>query len=183
MDDLAALKNCLDGDKDSFRYLVERYQHQAVGHATAVLGNREDALDAVQEAFIDAYRAIDKFDFVRRFYPWFYVLLRNRCFKILASADRRNTENAENADETEILAPQPESSIEETLSLEAALLALPPEDRELVTLKYLDGFSYQELAELLQIPRGTVMSRLYYARKQLQAKLTEKTFGRTEKRL
>jgi len=170
MDDSAALKKCIDGDKDSFRYLVERYQHQALGHATAVLGNREDALDAVQEAFIDAYRAIDGFDFARRFYPWFYVLLRRRCFKILASAGKRKTESVE---ETEILAPQPASSIEEILSLEAALLALSPEDRELVTLKYLDGFSYQELAELLQIPKGTVMSRLYYARKQLQLKLTK----------
>jgi RNA polymerase sigma-70 factor, ECF subfamily len=169
MDDSIALKNCLNGDKESFRYLVERYQNQAVGHATGVLGNREDALDAVQEAFVDAFRAIDKFDPSRRFYPWFYVLLRNRCFKMLAASDRQNTINLE---ESEILAPGNESSIEDTLTLEAALLALTPEDRELITLKYLDGLSYQELAELLQIPRGTVMSRLFYARKQLQTNLT-----------
>jgi len=169
MDDSIALKNCLDGDKESFRYLVERYQNQAVGHATAVLGNREDALDAVQEAFVDAFRAIDKFDSSRRFYPWFYVLLRNRCFKMLATPGRQNTISKE---DSEILAPGNESSIEDTLALEAALLALTPEDRELITLKYLDGLSYQELANLLQIPRGTVMSRLFYARKQLQAKLT-----------
>ena len=169
MDDLVAIRNCIDGDKDSFRFLVERYQHQAIGHATAILGNREDASDAVQEAFIDAYRAINRFDFTRRFYPWFYVLLRNRCFKMLAAAGRRDTQRA---DEMEILAPQSESSIEATLSLEAALLSLMLEDRELVTLKYLDGLSYQELAELLQIPKGTVMSRLFYARRELQAKLT-----------
>ena len=169
MDDSLALKNCLDGDMESFRYLVERYQNQAIGHATAVLGNREDALDAVQEAFVDAYRAIDKFDSSRRFYPWFYVLLRNRCFKMLATPGRQNTISKE---ESEILAPGNESSIEDTLALEAALLALTPEDRELITLKYLDGLSYQELADLLQIPRGTVMSRLFYARKQLQTILT-----------
>jgi len=169
MDDSAALKNCLDGEKESFRYLVERYQNQAVGHAAAVLGNGEDARDAVQEAFIDAYRAIDRFDFSRRFYPWFYVLLRHRCFKMLASAGSRKAASLE---EAEILASRTGFSIEETLSLEAALLALSAEDRELITLKYLDGFSYQELAELLQIPRGTVMSRLFYARKRLQAKLT-----------
>jgi len=169
MDDSIALKNCLDGDRESFRYLVERYQNQAVGHATAVLGNREDAKDAVQEAFVDAFRALDRFDASRRFYPWFYVLLRNRCFKMLAASARHNTIST---DESEILAPSNESSIEDTLALEAALLALTPEDRELITLKYLDGLSYQELAELLQIPRGTVMSRLFYARKQLQMKLT-----------
>ena len=171
MDDLEALKNCIDGDKESFRYLVKRYQNQAVDHATAFLGNREDALDAVQEAFIDAYQAINRFDLTRRFYPWFYVLLRNRCFKMLASTGNRIRENIE---ETEILASNSESSIEELLSLETALLDLSPEDRELITLKYLNGLSYEELAEHLQIPRGTVMSRLYYARKQLQAKLTKK---------
>jgi RNA polymerase sigma-70 factor, ECF subfamily len=169
MDDLIALKNCMNGEKESFRYLVERYQNQAVGHATAVLGNRQDALDAVQEAFIDAYKAIDKFDFSRRFYPWFYVLLRNRCFKMLASTGRRDT--VQSVEGMEILAPGVEPSIEEALALEAALLALSPEDRELITLKYLEGLSYQELAEFLQIPKGTVMSRLFHARKQLQAKL------------
>jgi RNA polymerase sigma-70 factor, ECF subfamily len=168
MDDSTALKNCLDGDRESFRYLVERYQNQAVGHATAVLGNREDAKDAVQEAFVDAFRALGKFDPSRRFYPWFYVLLRNRCFKMLAAHGRQNTVSAQ---DREILAPCTQASIEETLTLEAALLALTPEERELLTLKYLDGLSYQELADLLQIPRGTVMSRLFYARKQLQMKL------------
>ena len=170
MDDLTALKNCIDGDKDSFRHLVECYQNQAVAHATTVLGNRQDALDAVQEAFIDAYQAIDRFDFSRRFYPWFYVLLRNRCFKMLASRGRRGT--VQIMEVPEILTPTPESSIEDTLSLEAALLSLSPEDRELITLKYFDGLSYQELAEFLQIPKGTVMSRLFYARKPLQAELT-----------
>src|SRR6185503_18744499 len=111
MDDSIALKNFLDGDMESFRYLVERYQNQAVGHATAVLGNREDALDAVQEAFVDAFRAIDKFDSSRRFYPWFYVLLRNRCFKMLATPGRQNTISKE---DSEILAPGNESSIEDT---------------------------------------------------------------------
>lgn len=159
------------GDRESFRFLVERYQRQAVAHATIVLGNREDAQDAAQEAFVDAYRAIEKFDFSRRFYPWFYVLLRNRCFKMLASPSRKITESVEDA---EILAPSPESSIEETLALKAALSELSPEDRELVTLKYLDGLSYEELGERLEIPRGTIMSRLFYARRRLQAKLTGK---------
>jgi RNA polymerase sigma-70 factor (ECF subfamily) len=169
MEDFLALKRCRNGDKESFRHIVERYQNQAVAHATAVLGNREDAMDAVQDAFIDAYRALGGFDLSRRFYPWFYVLLRNRCFKMLASTGRRGM--VESPEETLILAPRSDSSIEESLSLEAALLALSPEDRELITLKYLDGLSYQELADLLQIPKGTVMSRLFYARKQLQAEL------------
>lgn len=169
MDDITAIEKCLNGENEAFRHLVEGYQRQAVGHAAAILGNLEDASDAVQEAFIDAFRSLSSFDRMRRFYPWFYVLLRNRCFKM--KANRRATESIE---ETEIFAVQKGVSYEETLMLEKALLSLPDEDRELITLKYLDGFSYQELAEYLEIPQGTVMSRLFHARRKLQTKLTGK---------
>jgi len=172
MDDLTAIEKCQNGEKEAFRFLVESYQRQAASHAVAILGNAEDALDAVQEAFIDAYQALRNFDKTRRFYPWFYVLLRNRCFKM--TARRRETENIE---ETAIFAPQSGVSREEQFALEAALLALTKEDRELITLKYLDGLSYQEIADFLKIPRGTVMSRLFHARKALQAKLTGKFHG------
>ena len=171
MDDLTVIETCQSGEKDAFRFLVERYQKQAIGHAVAILGNREDASDAVQEAFIDAYGSLKRFDKTRRFYPWFYVLLRNRCYKM--TARKRETENIE---ETEILAPQTGLSNEERFALEKALLSISKEEREVITLKYLDGLSYEELAEHLQIPRGTVMSRLFYARKHLQAKLTRKFF-------
>ena len=154
MDDSIALKKCLDGDMESFRYLVERYQTQAVGHATAVLGNREDALDAVQEAFVDAFRAIDKFDSSRRFYPWFYVLLRHRCYKI--KAKKRDTESLE---ETEIIAPPANLPREEQLALETALLSLSRVDREIVTLKYLDGLSYDEIAEHLEMRLGALFGQ------------------------
>lgn len=169
MDDALAIEKCLSGEKDAFRHLVENYQRQAVGHAAAILGNLEDAADAVQEAFIDAYKSLKSFDRTRRFYPWFYVLLRNRCYKM--TAKRRNTESIE---KTEILAAKTGISFEETLALEKALLSLSDEEREIVTLKYLDGFSYDELSEYLEIPKGTVMSRLFHARKKLQTKLTRK---------
>lgn len=169
MDDATAIEKCLKGEKDAFRFVVERYQKQAVRHAVAILGNREDALDATQEAFIDAFKSLKHFDPLRKFYSWFYVLLRHRCYKI--TARKRETENIE---ETEILAAQTGLPGEESLALERALLSLTKEDREIITLKYLDGLSYEELAAHLQVPRGTVMSRLFYARKQLQAKLTGK---------
>jgi RNA polymerase sigma-70 factor (ECF subfamily) len=169
MDDAAAIEKCLKGEKNAFRFLVERYQKQAVAHAIAILGNHEDALDATQEAFIDAFGALKRFDQTRRFYPWFYVLLRHRCFKM--TAREREIENIE---ESEIIGAQAGLPNEERFTLEKALLSLTKEDREIITLKYLDGLSYEELAEHLQIPRGTVMSRLFYARKQLQAKLTGK---------
>ena len=167
MDDSQAIEECQNGETGAFRDLVERYQRQAIAHAVVILLNREDALDAVQDAFVDAFKAINSFDKARPFYPWFYVLLRNRCYKIRSR--KRETESIEG---TEILAPNAGLSNEERVGLERALYSLPREDREIVTLKYLDGLSYQELAQQLQIPKGTVMSRLYHARRQLQKKLT-----------
>jgi RNA polymerase sigma-70 factor (ECF subfamily) len=166
MDDEIAILKCKNGDREAFRHLVERYQKQAVGHATAILGSRDDALDAAQEAFIDAFRALKNFDNSRPFYPWFYVLLRNRCFKLVA-----RKRELESIDETVIVASNSAAQSEDILVLENALRALDMEDREIITMKYLDGLSYNELAERLQIPKGTVMSRLFHARRKLQAEL------------
>ena len=169
MDDSAAIRRCRQGEQEAFRHLVELYQRQAIAHATAILGNREDAQDAVQEAFVDAFRALKTFDETRAFYPWFYVLLRNRCYKL--AARRRETDDIE---EIEIVAPVSGPATEQTLALERALLSLDREDREIVMLKYFDGLTYDELAERLHIPRGTVMSRLFHARRRLHAKLEMK---------
>lgn len=166
MDDAAAIRRCRTGEQDAFRHLVELYQRQAIAHATAILGNRDDAQDAVQDAFVDAFRSLNSFDESRAFYPWFYVVVRNRCYKLVAS--RRETEDIE---QTEMIAPVSGPTTEETIALERALRSLDREDREIVMLKYFDGLSYDELAERLQIPRGTVMSRLFYARRRLQAEL------------
>lgn len=175
MDDSVAIKKCQAGDKEAFRYLVERYQAEAMGHALAILAEREDALDVVQEAFLDAYQALGRFDTSRQFYPWFYTILRNRCFKLLVGR-RKNV--GVSLDEAIILEPVSEVSPEIRLALEHALLELSPAERELVTLKHLDGLSYDELAERLEIPKGTVMSRLFNARKRLREKLALNSFRR-----
>jgi RNA polymerase sigma-70 factor (ECF subfamily) len=166
MEDEIAIEKCRNGEQEAFRHLVERYQRQAVSHATAILGSRDEAMDAAQEAFIDAFRALKQFDNSRPFYPWFYVLLRNRCFKLTA----RKREMA-NIDETVIVAANSAAQSEDILALENALRSLNMEDREIITLKYFDGLNYNELAERLQIPKGTVMSRLFHARRKLQVQL------------
>jgi RNA polymerase sigma-70 factor, ECF subfamily len=167
MDDSLAIQKCLAGDGESFRHLVEKYQGRAVSHALAIVVNREDAMDAVQEAFLDAFQTLGRFDQGRPFYPWLYVILRNRCFKLLANRKKLEVNSMEEI-QTKILAPASSLSPEELLALERALLTLSPEDRELITLKHLDGLSYRELAERLGIAEGTVMSRLYYARQRLR---------------
>ncbi len=173
MDDPTAIRHSRAGDREAFRHLVERYQTEAVGHAVAILGKREDALDAVQEAFIDAFQALDRFDLSRRFYPWFYTILRRCCYKLAAS--RKRAESC-GTDELELLAPTPALASEETLLLERALGELSPPERELLTLKHLDGLSYEELAERLGVPQGTIMSRLYHARTHLRRRLARYSF-------
>ena len=168
MDDAVAIKRCRAGDKEAFRHLVERYQAEAIGHAVAILANRADALDAVQEAFLDAYQALGRFDTSCQFYPWFYTILRNRCFKL---GTRRKKNVGPALDDILILAPVSEVTPEDRVALERALCELSSAERELLTLKHLDGLSYQELAERLEIPVGTVMSRLYHARKRLREQL------------
>jgi RNA polymerase sigma factor (sigma-70 family) len=131
-----AIQKCLAGDWESFRYLVEKYQGRAAAHALAIVGGREDVLDAVQEAFLDAFQALVRFDQGRPFYPWFYAILRNRCFKLLAGRQKLEVSSLGEI-EAEILAPASSLSPEELLALERALLALSPEDRELITLRHL----------------------------------------------
>ncbi len=173
MNDPTAIRNCQAGDKEAFRHLVERYQNQAIGHAIAILGDRDDAQDALQDAFLDAFNALHRFDVGRQFYPWFYVILRNCCFKLAAGRKKRDLTSS---DDIEMLAPTPDLRPEETMLLERMMLELKAEDRELITLKHLDGLSYEELSERLALPLGTIMSRLYHARKRLRDKLARHSF-------
>lgn len=162
MDDSEAIRMCRDGDANAFRHLVQRYQQRALGHARALTGSDADAADAAQDAFVDAFRDLDRFDARQDFYPWLYVLLRHRCIK---QRTRRATRHESGA--------LPERSAaaglapEQVLDVRAALERLDPDDRELIVLKHLDGWTYDEIASRLHVPRGTVMSRLFTARRRL----------------
>lgn len=164
MDDSATVQRWLEGDPDAFRVLVERYQGRALGHAVAIVRNRDEAEEAVQDAFLDVHRALRTFDRERGFYPWFYAILRNRCYKLLA---RRRKEAVDHAARLDLLEAQA-MPVDHRLAIERALAALTPADREVVMLRHFDGLSYAELAASLGIPIGTVMSRLFNARKRLR---------------
>jgi RNA polymerase sigma-70 factor (ECF subfamily) len=168
MDDSDAIRRCQGGDAEAFRHLVTRYQGQAIGHARAILSDGEDARDAAQDAFLAAFRTIDRFEEGRKFYPWLYTILRNRCLTMLAE---RKARRPASIDELEVLAPTPSVSPEDLIGLERALVDLGPSEREIITLRHLDGLSYAEIADLLDIPAGTVMSRLFNARRKLRERL------------
>jgi RNA polymerase sigma-70 factor, ECF subfamily len=168
MQDAEAIQRCRRGEVEAFGDLVHKYQRRALAHARALTGNDADAADVAQNAFLDAFRHLGRFDETRDFYPWFYVLLRNRCFKQRAIPANR----ASNTDVVETAAPTV-TSREEMYDLRTALDRLEMADREIIVLKHLDGWTYDELAERLSIPRGTVMSRLFHARQRLKVLMSE----------
>jgi RNA polymerase sigma-70 factor, ECF subfamily len=161
MDDAAATRACRTGSVDAFRHFVDQYQGRALAHARVLTRNEADAADATQEAFVDAFRNLHAFDPARPFYAWFYVLLRNRCFKQRSRRGTRLESGVESA-----TAVDPGLS-EGQLDLWRAIDRLAPDEAELIVLKHIEGWTYEELSRTLGVPRGTVMSRLYAARQRL----------------
>ncbi len=163
------------GDKKAFGALVRRYMADAYLIALGFTRNSEDARDLSQDAFIKAFQARDQFDPDRPFYPWFYRILRNRCLNFVQREARKSEplcyEN--NPDRERFASPSatPLENLErdeQNRLLHAAIEALSFEHREVIVLKNFKGYSYEEIANTLAIPIGTVMSRLYYARKMLR---------------
>jgi RNA polymerase sigma-70 factor, ECF subfamily len=167
------------GDPDAFGQLVERYMRRAYYSALSLVGSREDALDLSQEAFARAYRARRTIDPERPFYAWLYQILRRLCFNFLRDrrtrAARLDAAASWLADEAAgRVALGPEESYaraEARARVAAAIEQLPEREREVLALKEFEGLSYREIAELVGIPIGTVMSRLYAARQHLAAAL------------
>jgi RNA polymerase sigma-70 factor (ECF subfamily) len=179
-----------NGDNEAFRLLVERYQGRAHRLALRVLRDEEAARDAVQDAFVKAYSALDRFEGRSSFFTWFYRLVMNQCL----DARRRDKSRRQVAfEEGSDHALEPEASIEHVPEVDGVSFApaatlmrkqllehlaraveqLPEAARETLLLREVEGLSYTEIASALDIPKGTVMSRLYYARKQMQKLLID----------
>ena len=165
---LASQRGC----RDSYGFLVQSYMRRAYVAALSLTGNREDALDAAQEAFVKAWRAIRRFDVTRPFYPWLYRILRNLCFDLLRRKKVRPREGFEGDVRDERAGPEVLARRDEVKEeVWRALGRLPARDREILTLRHFQHLSYREIAESLAIPQGTVMSRLFTARQRLRAEL------------
>ena len=137
-----------------------------------MLGSMDEARDALQDAFIKAWQSLHSFDITRPFGPWFFQILRNQCRDVIRS--RQSRERHEVRDEQIDVRPAGASSDPRRLHerSEASLLnTLGDEHREILVLKELQGFRYSEIANMLEIPEGTVASRLYHARNALREAL------------
>ncbi len=166
------------GDAEAFGLLIERHMRRAYVHALGIVGSREDALDLSQEAFARAYRARHTLDPDRPFYAWLYQILRRLCFNSLRDAKTRARLETEQIDWLVCLSqgtatdPAQEALREEARRrVAAAIERLPAREREVLVLKEFEEMKYREIADLLDIPLGTVTSRLYSARQRLATAL------------
>lgn len=188
-DDLTLVKRVREGDQRAFKLLVERYQRKVYAIALGMLRDREEARDVAQEAFVKVYRYIDHFKGDASFYTWLYRITVNVSIDVMR---KRKTGHGEAVEFDESLPmevneanlgalgsqlgtnPQ-KSALRRELAekIQEALAAVPEKHRAILLLREVEGMSYEDLARTLEIPKGTVMSRLFHARAKVQKILSE----------
>jgi len=176
------------GDHEAFGVLVKRYQGRAFQLALRIMRDEEQAQDVVQEAFLKAYTSLARFEGRSSFCTWLYRLVFNLCIdtkrRDRSSSQVEWTEEqslelapgtpAARAADPESAGPAAELERSELRELMARVMqALPDDARRILELREVDELSYAEIAKSLDIPKGTVMSRLHYARRRLRALLVE----------
>jgi RNA polymerase sigma-70 factor (ECF subfamily) len=178
-EEITAMRRCRRGSSAAFEVFVNRYMKDAYFIALGLVGNREDAMDLSQEAFIRAYRNIKHLKPERKFFPWFYQILKNLCISHLRKRRYRkaNSLDSENCpeipDNTDCFSPDVVAEKNEfKVKVWQAIGKLDDKHREVIILRHFQNMSYEQIAEALYCNKGTVTSRLYYARKRLEELLS-----------
>lgn len=174
------IRRAQQGDTQAFGALVERYQRRVVGVAQAVVHNLDDAVELAQETFVRAYENVGKFESRSSFSTWLYRIAANLAIDFRRREGRHTVLRGEEAEnEIERMPSNLGDSFRETARgelhqrLSGALAQLTPEHRAVILLREVEGLSYDEISEMLDVPRGTVMSRLHYARSRLRSILKD----------
>lgn len=174
MDENKAIRLCLvHRDPAGFEFLVNKFRKEALYHAVSFTGNYEDAADICQESFYKAFISITKLKKLDRFYPWFYVILKNNCLNLIQQRRRIDRHSGEIREHSIPASSGPETFFEkreENENIWRIIKELKSEHREILMMKYAMRKTYEDISLTLNIPRGTVMSRLYYARKAFKEK-------------
>jgi RNA polymerase sigma-70 factor (ECF subfamily) len=180
VDDAKLITEALRGNAEAFGQLVQRHQHRLYNAAYRFLDSAEDAQDVVQEAFLSAYQALDSFKGGAQFFTWLYRIAMNHAIdlrrkrKAVLRFDGQVEEDSHPADPSPVA--RPEAALEQSEDvalLRAGLARLSPEHRMVLLLKDLDGMKYEDMAEVLAVPIGTIRSRLHRARLELRQVLEE----------
>ncbi|MGB8330226.1 MAG: sigma-70 family RNA polymerase sigma factor [Polyangiales bacterium] len=175
------------GDSTAFRALFDKYHRRAFAVAMGVVKNEDDALDAVQEAFVKVHKSIHKFEGSSSFYTWLYRIVMNASIDHVRRTSRRKSldfdertlhEESEVAGDGALVPNMTDANPGKAIlrrelgsAIEAALQDLPEHHRAVIVLREIEGMSYEDMAETLEVPKGTVMSRLFHARKKMQTAL------------
>ena len=174
MNELLLISRARGGDREAFGALVEQYRDNVYRLAYRMCGNAYDADEAAQEAFVAAWRALPNFRGDAKFSTWLYRLTTNAAIDVMRREKRHQTvgdgEMMELADD----ADSPQETVERTEQQEAvqkALATLSEEYREVLLLRYMEELDYAEIAEVLQLPSGTVKSRINRAKAALKTAL------------
>lgn len=196
-EDIETVRQVLGGDRQAFQRLVEKYQQRAYTIAFQILKRREDAQDVVQESFVKAYLSLAQFKGNAAFYTWLYRIVFNMSIDLKRKLGRRN-EPAVSLDESQrdeiehkieagtgLRIEQPLESVvrrEQAQTIQSVLDSISEEHRSVIVLREVEGMRYEQIAQILGISKGTVMSRLHYARKRLQGLLRDLLFEPDEVR-
>ena len=173
--DLALVKRVQQGDRAAFDLLVAKYQHRILKLIMRYVKDPSEALDVAQEAFLKAYRAASSFRGDSAFYTWMYRIAINTAKNHLVSASRRAAQfdfDIQDAEQYEVTAKLQELDTPEALAMSEQLRAkvlqtinqLPEDLRTAILLREVEGMSYEEIAQTMQCPVGTVRSRIFRAR-------------------
>lgn len=169
--DRALVTRFLEGQADAASGLVDAYQQRMFNVALRMLGNMQDAEDVTQTVFCNAFLKLGTYDPKYRFFSWIYRMTVNESLNALKRQRRTVTLEDELAIPAPGSAPDGAAEVEDRVGL--ALMSLKPDDRAVVVLKHFVSFSYQEIADVLEIPVRTVKSRLFTARERLRLTLRE----------
>lgn len=177
IDDQTLVADTLAGRTQAFGVLVERYDRAVYHLAYRTLRDQEEARDVVQEAFFKAYRSLRTFKPGARFSTWLFAITYHACCDRLSRRKRyANEELPDRADPA--AGPESEAiSNDEAQRLRSAIAALPEKYRTVITLYHLQGRQYDEIAQVLDMPIGTVKTHLFRAKEQLRRTLNQQTAG------
>jgi RNA polymerase sigma-70 factor (ECF subfamily) len=174
-EDQQLISECLQGRTEAFGELVRRYQDRLYNAVFRFLESGEDAQDVVQETFLSAYQALAGFKGSSRFFTWLYRIAMNHAVdlkrkrRVLLRFEADQHEDTQPLDQSEFSRPQQAAEKgEESELLRQALQKLSPEHRMVLILKDIEGLRYEEMAEALEVPIGTIRSRLHRARLELR---------------
>lgn len=170
--DIELIGRYLEGDLDAFNELMDAHEDRVFAICIRMLQDREAALDATQDTFLTVFRKADRYKAQAAFSTWLYRVAVNTCYDHLRRRKRKQTERLpETHDPADPSAADAFGSVEVRPDIDAALAELSPEFRAAVVLVDLQGMSLEQAGDTLDIPMGTVKSRLFRARKQLAESL------------